>query len=524
MSHRRADVARLSLLAALVVSLCAAVASACAASKRGDFIAGTGGTVGSSSVTTTSGNGGAPSPSASSGAGGFYFGDPDAGDVSDATDEVLTNPCGSQCGPKELCDTAHLGLDDNCNGLVDETCACTPGQVHWCFQGDPSYHNAPGCFDGTETCTELGIWGPCIGGVQAIAPDNCFLNDTSACHAISAPPYATVDLETGTGSFSANAVAGSETFTVQCPAGVSQCPGVTPPSSFEAIQSGEYTVTYTKTVAGDAGTLSCTFPLFIGAPGLRVELSWEHNVTDLGVDLDLHVHQPISTAPWSVSGEPQDCTWSSCKFDQIDPASMNPAAPHWFPDGNAIPDPVNWDLSSILRDNTCYNDPHGIGPEWQMLGMGCHNPRQDIDEIQCDDTITDPTNPEFCAPENDNIDYPPKDQWIRIGVHYYYNHGLTYAVHPEIKIFCNGALSGDLGPQSYYVPQQPVTFLASDGAGTGVNNRFWIAADVAFTTDSCGSTTCVVQPIYDDATQQTPFLTLDTAATSAFVPAWPPAP
>jgi hypothetical protein len=520
MSRRRVDVARLAML---VTSLSAAAESGCAAtSSRSEYIGGTGG----GGAPSSGASGGAPSQGSASGgggAGGFNFGDLDAGS-SDATDEVATNPCGSECGPMELCDTAHLGLDDNCNGLVDESCACSPGAVHWCFEGDPAYHNAPGCFDGVETCSELGTWGPCIGGVQAVPPDNCFLNDTSACHAITAPPYATTDLETGTGTFSANAVAGSETFTVQCPTGVSQCPAVSPPSTFEAIQSGEYTVTYTKTVAGDASPLSCTFPLFIGAPGLRVELSWEHFVTDMGVDLDLHVHEPVNTQPWSVMGEPQDCTWSSCKFDQIDPAAMDPAAPHWFPDSDVIPLPVNWDLSPILQDNTCYNDPHGVGAEWAQLGMGCHNPRQDIDEIQCDDTVTDPNNPEFCAPENNNIDYPPNDQWVRVGVHYYYNHGETYDVHPEIKVFCNGSLFGDLGPQNYYVPQAPVTFAAADGAGTGTGNRFWIAADVAFTTDSCGVTTCVVQPIYADPTTMTPYFTLDTQATATFFPAWPAPP
>ena len=129
-------------------------------------------------------------------------------------------------------------LDDNCNGLVDETCTCSPGQVHWCFAGDPSYRNAPGCFDGIETCTELGMWGPCLGGVQAIPPDNCYLNDTSACHAITAPPYATTHLKTGTGTFSANAVPGSEVYAVQCPTGVSQCPGVTPPDELRGAPVG----------------------------------------------------------------------------------------------------------------------------------------------------------------------------------------------------------------------------------------------------------------------------------------------
>jgi hypothetical protein len=479
------------------------------------------------------GSGGAPSRGTGGDGGGGWL-NLDFADAG-AMDDGIADPCGSRCGPTELCDPAHLGSDDNCNGQVDEGCACSPGAVHWCFAGDPSYRHAPGCFDGTETCSELGTWGPCLGGVQAVPPDNCFLDDTSACHAITALPYATVGLELGTGAFRANAVPGSEAYAVKCPAGVSQCPAVTPPSSFEALQSGEYTVTYTKRVAGDANPVSCTFALFVGGPGLRIELSWEHPAaTEVGgADLDLHVHQPLSTEPWSVAGAPEDCTWSSCKFDQLDPAKLSPVAPRWFPPANVAPDPANWDLQPIGLDagadagdpadyNTCYNDLHGVGAEWAALGMGCHNPRLDIDLITCLPSITDPADPAFCAPENVNIDYPPSGQWIRVAVNYYYNHGVTYAVHPEIKIFCDGALSADLGPHSYSLPEQAVTFEPSDGAGIGgAGNLFWIAADVAFTTDRCGVTTCVVQPLYADPTTLTPLLTLDTQATAAFFPPWP---
>jgi hypothetical protein len=500
------------------------------------------------SMTGTGGTGGVPAGGAGgTGGGGLtsinLF--DDAGQASDATDEAATNPCGSECGPVELCDTAHLGYDDNCNGLVDETCTCAPGQVHWCFAGDPSYRHAPGCFDGVETCTELGTWGPCVGGVQAIPPDNCYLNDTSSCHAITALPYGVTDLKTGTGNFSANAVPGSEVYAVQCPSGVSECPGVTPPESFQALQSGEYLVTYTKMVAGDPSPLACTFPLFVGALGIRFELSWEHPLTTSpnpsGADLDLHVHQPLNTDPWAVSpGAPQDCTWSSCKVDQI--SKGVPPAPHWFPDTDVVPMPVNWDLQGSLDGgvdggddagtladlNTCYNDPCGVGAQWAALGMGCHNPRQDIDEITCLPGVTDPNNPEFCAPENTNIDFPPQDQWIRVGVHYFYNHNVTYDVHPEIKVFCDGALVADLGPQGYYVAQpdggpdagvQAVVFPPSDGEGFGVGNIFWVVADVASTTDSCGRTVCVVQPIYADPTSMAPYLTLD--ATTSFMPPWP---
>jgi hypothetical protein len=474
--------------------------------------------VGGAATTTTT------TTTTDTGIGSGWWGPDSGSDASDAAAEPHVNPCGSQCGQTELCDPAHTGLDDNCNGVVDEGCPCTPGEVHWCFRGDPSWRGTPGCFDGTETCSELGIWGDCVGGVGAWPPDNCFINNTS-CHAITGLPGATVDLRTGTGTFSANAVPGSETYAVACPMGAIQCPAVSPPASFSDIQSGQYTVTYTKMVAGNSHPESCTFPLFIGARGLRVELSWEHHLTDMGVDLDLHLHQPLSTAPWAVSpGAPQDCTWSSCKIDQI--MANDPAVPVWWPLNGMPPNSCNWDVetSTTSLDNTCYNDPRGVGSEWRMMGMGCHNPRTDIDNIQCNLAVTNPNDINWCGPENVNVDYPPLTQWFRIGVHYYYNHGMTYDVHPEIKVFCDGALSADLGPHNFYVPETPVTFTSADGAGTGSGNRFWIVADVAFIQDACGNESCVVAPVYSDPANKTPLLTLDTAATATFGPAWPPPP
>ena len=511
---------RVAMTLALTASWYATVANGCSATgSTPTLTAGTGG-----GTTMATGTGGRM-PATGGGDGGSILIDFDAGDASDATDEGLTNPCGSKCGPTELCDPAHLGLDDDCNGLVDEGCPCSPGSVHWCFKGDPFYRGHAGCFDGTETCSEIGVWGPCVGGVHAIAPDNCFVNDTSACHAISAPPYASVHLKTGTGNFSANAVAGSESYTVQCPTGVSKCPAVTSPDGFEALQSGEYTVTYTKSVAGDPNPKACSFPLFVGAPGLRVELSWEHSLADTGVDLDLHVHQPVNTQPWGIgAGQSQDCSWVNCKFASI-MTGVSPA-PHWWPDTNVLPQPVNWDRDiTNPQNNTCYNDPHGVGGDWQAFNMGCHNPRLDVDNAGCNFAITDPNDPNFCTPENINVDYPPDREWFRVGVHYYWNHSQTYAVHPEVKIFCNGALSADLGPQGFYSPSSPVTFEAAAGAGSGMGNRFWLAADVAFSTDkTCGATTCVVQPIYGDPTSKAPLFAQDSAATTAFAPAWPAPP
>jgi hypothetical protein len=323
--------------------------------------------------------------------------------------------------------------------------------------------------------------------------------------------------------------------------GISQCPSVMAPDVFSEIQSGEYMVTYSKMVTGDPNPRVCSFPLFIGDRGLRVELTWEHTTADTGVDLDLHVHQPVNMQPWGINpGRPQDCTWSSCRFDQICDlgdagidGSCPPndlVAPMWFPPANMAPMPSNWDVETSAQSmaNTCYNDPRGVGAEWLKIGKGCHNPRSDVDVITCDDTVTDPNNPSWCGPENVNVDYPSLKQWFRVAVHYYWNHGHTYDVHPEIKIYCNGALSGDLGPQGFYTPVDggatPVTFEPADGAGNGAGNRFWIVADVAFTQDSCGTVSCTVQPIYSDPVQKTPFFTIDSAATTTFAPPWPPPP
>jgi hypothetical protein len=474
----------------------------------------------------TEGAGGAPATNANTdgmgGTGGGLTLTTGSGGAT-GTGGTVINPCGTECGPVELCDPEHLGLDDNCDGQVDEGCPCQAGQAHFCFKGDPSYRNTPGCFDGTELCTEQGHFGPCIGGVHATAPDFCYQSDPTACHAITAPPYANVDLKAGTGQFSANAVAGSESYTVDCPMGVSQCPMVTPPDVFKPLQSGEYTVTYTKKIAGDPSPKTCTFPLLVGAPGLRIELSWEHTIADNGVDLDLHVHQPDNTLPWGIStAGPQDCTWSNCVYSHFKPPQAF-ASPHWFADAAMPPTPVNWYLDPNMSNNTCYNDPRGVGADWQGLGKGCHNPRLDVDNITCDFSVTDPNNYSFCTPENINIDYPPTGEWTRVGVHYYNSHGLHYNVHPEIKVFCNGALAADLGPAGYYDPETPVTFKPSDGEGT-VGNRFWIVADVAFTSDNCGKSFCTVKPVYSDPVPKTPFFTIANAAASTFAPPYPPAP
>ncbi|MCA9598514.1 MAG: hypothetical protein KC776_34625 [Myxococcales bacterium] len=56
----------------------------------------------------------------------------------------------------EQCD----GVDDNCDGQVDEGCSCQDGQTQSCYTGAPATKNVGECAAGTQTCTN-GAWGSC---------------------------------------------------------------------------------------------------------------------------------------------------------------------------------------------------------------------------------------------------------------------------------------------------------------------------------------------------------------------------
>jgi len=431
---------------------------------------------------------------------------------------VPINPCGTECGPVELCDGVHKGLDDNCDGQVDEGCACNPGQASSCFKGDPSYIDDPGCNPGTMHCTELGTWGTCVGGNHAT--DMCFASDPMGCHPINSVPFGTVDLSSGAGNFNDNADPGSETYTVTCPPGVTPCP--TPSGTdYTPLQSGEYDVTYTKTVNGVPDM--CTFPLYIGSRGLRVELSWNFN----SADLDLHMKKPNSTAGWDVCGPAssgaEDCGWCNCKSYNF----TGSGGPTWFggttytatQPGDVPMMPVDWFEDTPDSANTCYFAPRGEGAQWSDYNQGCHSPRLDLDDIYCTPSETDPQSSSFCAPENINVDFPPKDQWMRIGVHHF-SHSSGVPVMPNIKIFCDGALAADLGTAGFYNPETPFQWNTSSDV-----RKFWLVADVLFHEDQCVKE-CIVQPLYlaPDVDQRIPIVLDESVAENQNGPPYPPIP
>jgi hypothetical protein len=216
--------------------------------------------------------------------------------------------------------------------------------------------------------------------------------------------------------------------------------------------------------------------------------------------------------------------YGNCVADDFD---FGGGGPTWFSDTATPPDPVNWYLDPTFDNNTCYFAPHGHGQEWQSIGMGCHSPRLDMDNVSCLPSVTDPNDDDFCAPENINVDFPPKSKWMRIGVHYFGNGGNTYDVHPTVKIYCDGKLAAELGPHGYYTSGSVVTFDPSfgDSGDTGDKRIFWAVADVMFPEKGqCSTQTCIVQPLYGDDTAKTPLFTYTETAETHFGPGYPPPP
>jgi hypothetical protein len=59
-------------------------------------------------------------------------------------------------------ETCGDSRDNDCNGLTDETCACTPGTTRPCYSGAAATRGVGECKDGTQTCSGTG-WGACTG-------------------------------------------------------------------------------------------------------------------------------------------------------------------------------------------------------------------------------------------------------------------------------------------------------------------------------------------------------------------------
>ena len=425
-------------------------------------------------------------------------------DAAPRPDNCAVNSCPAPvadgCGTAEICNN---GLDDNCNGEVDEGCGCTGGSVQPCFLGPPGRRNVGMCQDGTQRClgdSEFGHWGPCEGGIWPLdeacdTQDNdcngCVDDNPLCCEAvIQCPntmpeglPYTDYVID-GTQFYTGAAMAWSwtveggpcdkmlwststkTTYKLNDTENVTTVAGPTTSGlTFYPTLSGDYTVTMTVGTSG--GPLTCTFLVHIKGPGFRTELCWDTTGGPLvnGTDIDLHVHRPGTTTPWfttdgtsSGSTNNDDCYYINCRAHDL----VSGSGP-------------NWGYAHTNVDN-CKGAPDD-GDTWETAGY-CSNPRLDVDNISTPG-----------KPENTNVDNPNNGDKFRVMVHFFSGSKLT---HPMVNIYCGGNLLGTYGAAPDLVPN----FNKSGSFNNGGAGNIWRVVDVTTQVSGGVTTGCDLAPLH----------------------------
>jgi hypothetical protein len=420
----------------------------------------------------------------------------DVRDVADGGDACV--PVEDNCGAFERCDN---GLDDDCDGEVDEGCACTPGMVQRCFAGPPGRRNVGVCQDGAQVCIGDGQWGPCIGGVVP-QPDTCNGAD-NACNGCSqqrdcpilcpepddprvpvgAPfrdyPLRGTDFYRGPAAAWQWRVEGGPCDRISSRLRSFELRGErTSAATFVPRLSGDYTVTLSVTTPAGI-TLSCAWIVRVEGPGLRVEMCYPESETS---DLDLFLHRPNDRTPWY--GTPSDvfqptgavCGWHNCEANI---RGMSPLS------GAPVPR-ADWGYgTSALAE--CENGPQG--DTWRMLGS-CANPRLDIDNNLSEG---------IGVPENINVDRPRDGESFRIMVQ---NFSGTLA-RPLVNVYCAGRRVATLGAAPDEVPAFEAARMGNADVGA-----MWRVADVRTTVDGAGRTRCAVTPLHPPGSTRGYWITL----------------
>jgi hypothetical protein len=392
-------------------------------------------------------------------------------------------------GAEALCN----GLDDDCDGSVDEGCPCETGAVQACFIGPPGRRRVGACVDGSQTCMRgvefAAYWGECTGGIQPGAEvcdgldndcngcadelDGCTpewtcpgANDPRTPVGTPLTPYSLRGRDFFTGAVA------TWSWSVQggpCDALTPNSPSFTlegansETATFTPKLSGDYRVTMTVTPINGA-PFTCSWIVHIEGPGLRIEMCYPESTTQ---DLDLYLKQPGRRTPWFTGTTHyttalDQCSWANCE------ATLR--------GGTVLP------VQEVLRANWGYpNSPLSLcqntlqGAVWQGLGY-CSSPRLDIDN-----NLAEATG----VPENINVDAPRNDETFRIMVANFSG----AAAHPLVNVYCDGRRVATIGA----APDVLTNF--SGTSGSVAIGALWRVADV--TTQVTGNrTSCTVNVLH----------------------------
>ncbi len=418
--------------------------------------------------------------------GGGDGGRPDAGPIPDGG----CVPVEDGCLGDEVCGD---GDDDDCDGQVDEGCACEPGAVQDCFAGPPGRRRVGACQDGQQVCGVAGGWGPCQGGVQ---PDEsvCTGRD-DLCNGCSADRICMIDcpspgdprvpdgapfepyLLDGRAFYAGPAegfrwsVEGGpcdrlaprlESFTLTGAASER--------ATFTPRLSGDYRVTLSVTVPGGE-VLSCAWVVHVAGPGLRVEMCYPESESE---DLDLFLHRPDDTTPWYASGgtafdalPEASCGWHDCEAEVRQAAHPVTGGPVSRADWGYADSPLA----------QCEQGPNG--DRFRALLGVCPNPRLDIDNNLSPGRSG--------LPENINVDNPRDGETFRVMVQNF----TGGTAQPVVNVYCGGRRVATFGER----PDVVNNFRGPNG-NTAIGTM-WRVADVTVHVDAAGETTgCDVELLH----------------------------
>lgn len=81
-------------------------------------------------------------------------------------------------------DDCNTPLDENCDGVVNDLCTCSPNTTQPCYDGPPNTKGVGNCIGGTQTCNLTGTsWGACVGEIVP-QPENCALKGDENCDGV----------------------------------------------------------------------------------------------------------------------------------------------------------------------------------------------------------------------------------------------------------------------------------------------------------------------------------------------------